>query len=105
LEQLEIVDDDHSDALLALETAGAGAQCGNGQAWRVVDVERQALKLGGGAGKLAELLLADLSHAQILGADSRLLGEDSSRELVGGHFEAEQGDRGAGRFARLDSIL
>ena len=99
LEQLEIIDDDHADALLPLQPAGAGAQRGDGQAGRVVDVERQALQFGRGAGQLAEFLLADLAHAQVLGADPRLLGEDASRELVGRHFEAEQRDRRAGRFA------
>ena len=105
LEQLEVVDDDHPDALLPLEAAGAGAKRGDGQARRIVDVQRQALQLGGGARQLAELLLADLAHAQILGADPRLLGEDASRELVGRHFEAEQSDRGAGGFTRLDAVL
>ena len=67
LEQLEIVDDDHPDALLPLQAAGAGAQRGDGQARRVVDVQRQALQLGRGAGEVAELLLADLARAQVLG--------------------------------------
>ena len=46
-----------------------------------------------------------LPHAQILGADPRLLGEDARGELVGRHFEAEHRDRRAGRFARLDAVL
>jgi hypothetical protein len=41
LQQLEIVDDDHADVLLPLQAPGAGAQRGDGQAGRVVDVERQ----------------------------------------------------------------
>ena len=105
LEQLEIVDDDHPDALLPLEAAGARPQRGDGQAGRVVDVERQALELGGGARQLAEVLLADLAHAQIFRADPRLLGEDARGELVGRHFEAEQGDRRAGRLVRLEPVL
>ena len=32
-------------------------------------------------------------------------GEDTRRELVGRHFQAEQGDRRAGRFRRLDPVL
>jgi hypothetical protein len=66
---------------------------------------RIALQLGGGAGELAEVLLADLAHAQILGADSRLLGEDSGRQLVSGHFEAEQGYSSAGALAGLNALL
>ena len=72
---------------------------------RVVDVERKALQLGSGPRQLAEFLLADLAHAQILGADARLLGEDTSRQLIGRHFEAEQGDRRAGRLLRLDPVF
>jgi hypothetical protein len=41
LQQLEIVDDDHSDALLALEAAGTGAESRNRQTGSVVDVERK----------------------------------------------------------------
>ena len=105
LEQLEIIDDHHADALLALEAPGTGAKRGDGQAGRVVDVQREALQFRGGAGQLAEFLLADLAHSKVFGADSRLLGEDASRELIGGHFEAEQSHRRSSRFARLDAIL
>ena len=105
LEQLEIIDDHHADALLALQAPGTGAKRGDGQAGRVVDVERQALQFRGGAGELAELLLADLAHSEVFGADPGLLGEDSSRELIGGHFEAEQRHRRTSRFARLDAVL
>jgi trans-aconitate methyltransferase len=55
---------------LPLQTAGAGAQRGDGETRRIVDVQRQTLQLGRGAGELAKLLLADLPHAQILGTDS-----------------------------------
>ena len=74
-------------------------------AGRVVDIERQALQLGGSAREVAEILLADLAHAQVFGADARLLGEDTRRQLVGRHFEAEERDRRAGRLRRLDPVL
>ncbi len=99
LEELEIVDDDEADAALPLEPAGAGAERRDGEARRVVDIERQAFELGRGPGEVAEILLADLAHAQILGADPGLLGEDSGGELVGRHLQAEEGDPGAGRLA------
>ena len=99
LQQLEIVDDDQADAVLPLHAAGAGAQRGDGEARRVVDVERQRLELAGGAREVAEILLADLAHAEVLRADPRLLGEDAGGELVGRHFEAEEGDRRAGRLS------
>ena len=93
------------DALLPLEAPGAGAQRGDGEAGRVVDVERQRFELGGGAGEASEILLADLAHAQRFRADPGLLGEDSGGELVGRHFEAEEDDRGAGRFVGRDAVL
>ena len=105
LQQLEIIDDDHADTLLPLQPPGARAKRGDGQAGRVVNVERKALQFGRRAREMAELLLADLAHAQILGTDARLLGEDASRELVGRHFEAEQSDWRARRFCRLDAVF
>src|SRR3546814_6558597 len=80
---------------LALEAARTGAERGDGQAGRVVDIERQTFEIDGGAGEVAEILLADLAHAQILGADPRLLGQDAGRELVRRHFETEKRDGGA----------
>jgi hypothetical protein len=105
LEQLEIIDDHHADALLPLEPASAGAERGDGEARRVVNVERQTLQLGSRAGERTELLLADAAHAQVFRADARLLGEDARGELVGRHFEAEQRDRCTGRLRRLDPVL
>ena len=105
LQQLEIVDDDQADPLLALQPPGAGAQRRDGEARRVVDIERQRLEIGGGAGEVAEILLADLAHAQRFGADPGLLGEDAGGELVGRHFEAEEGDAGAGRAIGGDAVL
>src|SRR3546814_3994633 len=45
LEQLEIVDHDEADVIPPLQPAGAGAQRGDGQAWRIVDEQRQFLQL------------------------------------------------------------
>ncbi len=78
---------------------------GDRQAGRVVDIERQRLEIGGGAREIAEIVLADLAHAQVLAADPRLLGEDTRGELVGRHFEAEEGDARAERLARRDPVL
>ena len=66
-QQLQVIDDDHADALLPLEPPRAGAQRGDGQPRRIVDVERQRRQLARGARQVAELLLADLAHAQIFG--------------------------------------
>ena len=34
-----------------------------------------------------------------------MLGKDAGRQLVGGHFEAEEGNRRAGALGRLDLVL
>ena len=54
---------------------------------------------------MPEFLLADLAHAEVFGADPRFLGENSSRELIGRHLEAEQRHRRARRFLRLDAVF
>ena len=104
LEQLEIVDDDQADALLPLEAAGAGAQRGDGQARRVVDVERQALQSAAARASERNSCWLILPVRRFLGGDPRLLGQNAGRELVGRHFQAEQGDRRAGRLGRLDPV-
>ena len=105
LEQLQIIDDDHADILLPFQAPCPGPQRGDRQARRVIDVQRQTLQLGGGTGEGAKLLLADPAHAQILGADPRLLREDACRELIRRHFQAEQRDGCAGGLGRLDPVL
>jgi hypothetical protein len=79
--------------------------CRDGEAGRVVDEQRQRLELRGRAGEVAEILLADLAHAEVLRADARSFGKDTGGELVRGHFEAEEGNRRSGRFRRRDSVL
>src|SRR3546814_17787868 len=58
LQELEVVDDDEADVTLALEAARTGAERGDGQAGRVVDIERQPLAIAGGAGEVAAILRA-----------------------------------------------
>jgi hypothetical protein len=47
----------------------------------------------GRARQLVEIGLGDAAHAQRFGIDLRLFGKDAVGELVGRHFEAEEGDR------------
>ncbi len=90
---------------MPLEPARACAKRGDGQPRRVVDVERQRLEVGGGAGQLAELLLADLAHAQIFAADPRFLGKDAGGELIGRHFQAEDRNWRTGRLGGIDPVF
>ncbi len=92
LQQLEIIDHDQTDATLPLEPPGARAQRRDRQARRIVDKQRQAFKITRRTRKIAEILLADLAHAQIFRADPGLLGKDTRRQLIGRHFEAKERD-------------
>src|SRR4028118_2381745 len=69
-----------SDPARAPRRARACREGGDRQARSVVYVERQALELGGGAGEVAEVLLADLAHAQGFRRDAGLLGEETRGE-------------------------
>ena len=53
---------------------------------------------------VGEILAADPAHAQGFRTDARLFGKDTRGQLVGAHFEAEEGNRCAGGFFRLDPL-
>ena len=101
LQQLEIVDHDHADIVLPLQPPGAGAERSNGQRRRVVDEQRQRGKVARGARQLGKLILPDLALAQVLAVHARLFGQHAGGQLVGRHFQAEEGDRGAGTLVQL----
>jgi hypothetical protein len=103
-QQLEVVDDDQADVLLALQSAGAGAQCRNGQAGRVVNVQGQAVQLASDACELAEFVEVHVARADLRARDVALFGKHTGGELVGRHFQAEEGDRGAGGSCGIDAV-
>ena len=73
----------------------AGAKRGDGERGRIVDIERQLGQPLAGEGELLEILAAELAAPQGFGGHLGLLGKDAGGELVGAHFEAEEGDRRA----------
>ena len=87
-----------------LEAACAGAQRGDREARRIVDIERQFGQALACEGELLKILAADLAHAQGFGRDARLFGQDTGGELVGAHFQAEEGGGCAYRLGRLDPV-
>jgi hypothetical protein len=105
LQQLQIVNDYKANIMAALEAAGAGAQRGDGEAGRVIDEQRQRFQFGRGAREIAEILLADLAHAQQFATNPRLLRQDTRGKLIGGHFEAEKGDLCADRFFGRNTVF
>ncbi|PAV66731.1 hypothetical protein WR25_03666 [Diploscapter pachys] len=106
-QQLEIVDDDQADLVVvaALQAPHARVQRADRQAAGIVDEQGQLFELGCCGGELAELRLADLAHAQRFGTDLRLFGQNTRRQLVGAHFQAEEHDLRADRFAWRDAVL
>ena len=91
-QQLQVVDDEQAEALLALEPARAGRELGDRDAAGLVDVERQRGHLLAGLDQALELGLVDHAAADLLRGDAGLLGEDAGGELLGRHFEREEAD-------------
>src|SRR3546814_5792566 len=105
LQELEIIDHDHADAALALQPPRTGAQRSDGKRRRIVDIERKLLEIGRRAGKVAELVAADLAHEQAFGAYARLFGQNTGGQLVCPPFQREEGDARARRLAFVDAVL
>ena len=105
-EQLQVVDDQHAEALLALQLAGARGQLGDGDAAGLIDVERAFAHHAADLDELTELVLVDHAAADLLRADLRLLGKNARGQLLGRHFEREEADDGAvGRLHRAVRLL
>ena len=92
LHQLQVVDDDQAQALLALEAARPGAQRPDGQRRGVVDEQRQGIEGTAGLEDLVELVVPDLAAAHGVRADLGCLGDDPRRQLLGRHLEREERD-------------
>ena len=94
-DQLQIVDDDEAEAVLALEPPRPGAQRRHGDAGRVVDEEGQPRQLLRGVHEFREILLAHLAAADAVAGDARVLGQDAGGQLLRRHFQREERHLGA----------
>ena len=92
-------------AALPLQAAGAGAQRCDGERRGVVDIQRQGGETLAGEGQFLEFLAADMAHAERLGADARLLGENAGGQLGGAHVEREEGHWRADGLIGGDAVL
>ena len=92
---MEIVDHQHVEPALALETARPGGELGDGDAAGLVDVEGDLLHLARRLGDAVEVLFGDVAAADLVGGDLALLGDDARGELLGRHFEREEADDAA----------
>ena len=94
-EQLQVVDDQHIEAALPLQTPGPRRQLGDRNAAGLVDVERDRLHLPRRFGDLVEIILAHVAAADLVGRHAGLLGNDTRGQLFGRHFEREEPDDAA----------
>ena len=65
-EQLQIVDDEQVEAVLALQPPRARGELRDRDAAALVDVERDALHLARGVGDAAEVVLVDVAAADLV---------------------------------------
>ena len=83
-------------AVAALQAPGAGAHGRHREAGRVVDEEVQRLQLLGRDDQPGEIVVpADLAAPDAVRGDLGALGQDAHGELLGRHFQGEEGDLGA----------
>ena len=79
--------------MLPLQPSRARAQAGDGERWRVVDVEWKSASAWLTTASTRSIVGADqLASAHVLRRHARLLGQDAGRELLGGHLEREEAD-------------
>ena len=88
-----------------LQAPCAGTQCSDGQRGCVVNIERQFLQLAARAGQFPEIFATDFSHTQQFGTDARLFGQDTRRQLVRRHFEAEESDLGTSALGFFNAVF
>ena len=90
--QLQIVHDDQVQAVLGLQAARLGAQLQRRHGGRVVDEEHRARQLAGCRHQHVPLVVLDLAQAQPLLVDAGLGRQEALHQLLGAHFQAEEGD-------------
>ncbi len=90
--QLQVIHQDQVQAVFGVETAGFGAHLQGRDGRGVVN---EYLRVGKNAGGLHEgrpLILTQAAQAQALGINARLGGDQALHHLLGGHFQAEEGN-------------
>ena len=94
-QQLQIIDDEHVEAALALQPARARGELRDRNAAGLVDVERDRLHLEHRLRDEMELVLGDVAAADLVGGHAGLFGDDARRQLFRRHFEREEADDAA----------
>src|SRR5665213_3784851 len=99
LQQLDVIDHDHIEALLPLQPARARGQLRDRQAAGFIDIERQRLQLDRIIADFLEVGFGNAAAADHARGDAGLLGENTRGELLGGHFAGEEAD-----YAAVDGL-
>ena len=100
-DQLQVIDDDQAEALLAFEPPGAGAQGADGQRRGIVDIHGNLVQGLAGRNQPVEIGVAQFAFAHFVRRNIGLFGDNTRRQLFGGHFERKETDDGALGAARL----
>ena len=94
LHELQIVDDDQVQAVFRFEAPRLRAHFGDGNARRIVDINRRFIELVAGIGQARPFFIAvELACAQFLRIDMGNLAEQSLDELFLRHFQGKEGHR------------
>ncbi len=102
MHQLQVVDEDHVDAVAHLGLAGLQLKAQLVHHGRVVDVDLRFAKWAEGIRHAVELSLGQQTAMHALRIDLRLLSEQALGQLFFGHLEAEDRDRLVGLERRVE---
>ncbi len=92
LHQLNVVDDQHIEAALALEPPGAGGQLGDGYAACLVDIERNAMHHLRTTDQLLKFRVVDFTTPDFGRRNFSLFCDNAGCQLLRGHLEREKAD-------------
>ena len=93
--ELKIVDHDQVETVFALDAPRSCAQFRRSQRRRVVDEYLGVLELLGGASDARPVVLGEFAAADVAEVHAAHRREHAREDLIGGHFQREDGDRRA----------
>ena len=93
--QLQIVDDDHADAVVALQSPRLGSGLQNGDPRRVIDVDRGLRQSTDVLRQVDPVFFVESPRAQLVQVDTRLNTQQPLGQLQFGHFQTEESDTDA----------
>jgi len=96
--ELQIVHDDEIQPMLTLDATRPRAQFSRRERRRVIDEDLGVLQLLGGAGDARPVVLGQLAAANIAQVHAAHRRQHARQNLLGRHFQRENGDRSANAF-------